>query len=282
LKPSSWLARDASASASGQGAPEAGRLGAVDPAERRERGVRRQRLAPLLGRLVPLAEPPDVADLQARGDDVAVDHARVEGAELPGDGRGHRLVQQRHSLGDPAGVDQRQPVQVDAHGGEVRVAEAQADLGGPFGARDRLAGVGAGTRQARLAQRQVAVLDALRLVAEQPLRAHQPAGRQCRVAAQEVLDAQPAGAQGRPRVLPGGHVAGVGPLPGGERLLGPGQPPGGVGQRLQVARFHAGRVEGAQLLVRLGPGLPAGGVPGVVCVGDPPGHDPPPDGLPRG
>jgi hypothetical protein len=256
------------------GAPQAGRLGPVDPADGRERGVRRQRVAPLPGRLVPLAEPPDVADLQAGGDDVAVHDAGEEGAKLAGDDRGHRLVEQRHPVGDPAGVDQRQPLGVDAHGGQVRVAEAQADLGGPLGAGHRLLALAAGQGHGGLDPRQVAVLDALGLVAQQPLRPHQPAGGQCRLAPEEVLQAQPARAPGRPRDLPGGHVAGVGPLPVGDRLVRPGQPPGGVGKPLQVAWFHAGRVEGAQLLVRLGPGLPAERAPGAVGVGDPPGQEP--------
>jgi hypothetical protein len=83
-------------------------------------------------------------------------------------------------------------VEVDGHGDQVRVAEAQADLGGPLRARDRLVGLAAGPRQGRLGRRQVAVLDPLRLVAQQPLRAHQPAGRQCRLGAEEVLLSRPA------------------------------------------------------------------------------------------
>ena len=76
----------------------------------------------------------------------------------------------------------------------------------------------------------------------------------------------------RRRVGSRGDVAGVGPLPRGERLLDPGEPPGGVGEALQVLGGQAGRVEGPVRRVGLGPRPAPDGGAGTVEVGGPLGH----------
>ena len=117
----------------------------------------------------------------------------------------------------------------------------------------------------------------LGLVAEQPLGAAQPARPDHAVAAQEVVDGDPDGRHGGragPAVV---QVAPVGLLEDGRRLVEVAQPPGGVGQGVQVGRGQlAGRPGGAEAVAGARPVVAAVGVPGRV---QDPGdvlHRPPP------
>ena len=117
----------------GPSAADARNLRAVDPAEPHDRGLGRKRLAPHPGR-APIAGAADVAQLEARLDQRAVDDAR----EVRGDGAGqdqrHGLVHPRKPVGDPTNVKQQQTLDVQRHRKEVVVREA-------LGTRDRLFGV---------------------------------------------------------------------------------------------------------------------------------------------
>jgi hypothetical protein len=99
----------------------------------------------------------------------------------------------------------------------------------------------------------VAVLHPLRLVVEGPLGAAQPARPGHAVAAQQVVDPDPDGRHGRRAGVPGLQVAPVGLLEHGRRLLDVAQPPGRVGEGVQVGRGQlAGCTGGREALAGLG------------------------------
>jgi hypothetical protein len=125
-------------------------------------------------------------------------------------------------------------------------------------------------RALQLQVEEVPVLHVLGLVAEQPLGAAQPARPDHAVAAQEVVDGDADGGHGGragPAVV---QVAAVGLLQDGRGLLDVAQPPGGVGQGVQVAGGQLAACPGGVEAV-------AGGRPVVAAVGVPgrlqdPGH----------
>ena len=228
----------------GPGAPALQDLGAVDPADAGEQHGRGQAGQPAAGRLGPLGGPADVGQLVEGGHQVAVDVAGPPRAQLARQHGQHGLVQQGHPLGHPALLDQRPALEQVAGGDQVGVGVAAADVPDPAGRRDHGVGVVAAEGALQLQVEEVAVLHVLGLVAEQPLGAAQPARPDHAVAAQEVVDGDPDGGHGGragPAVV---QVAPVGLLEDGRRLVEVAQPPGGVGQGVQVGRRPARRPPG--------------------------------------
>ena len=154
------------------------------------------------------------------------------GAELAGDHGGHRLVEPRDPLADPADVDQQAPLRVDRHRGQIPVAEPPADLRGAFGGRERGVEIAGGLRGEDPAHRHVAVPEARRQVRDVPLRALEPPGRDRHVPARGVLEAETHGDDRRPAVGRRG-VAGVRALAEVERPIELPGPPALVGLPLQ-------------------------------------------------
>jgi adhesin HecA-like repeat protein len=107
---------------------------------------------------------------------VAVDVAGVLRAQLARAHRQHGPVQQGHALGHTALLDQGAALEQVAGGGQVGVGVATAQLPQPAGRVDHRAGVLAAEGALQLQVEQVAVLDPLRLVGEQPLGPADPAG----------------------------------------------------------------------------------------------------------
>ena len=112
-------------------------LGTVDAAERVERRVGRERIAPRDRGVAPLAGTPDVAEVQAGIQHAAVDDAGEERVELARDHGGHRLVEPGDPLADPADIDQQTPLRMDRHRRQVQIAELPADRRGAFGGLER-------------------------------------------------------------------------------------------------------------------------------------------------
>ena len=148
-------------------------LGAVDPAATVEAadGVR---LAPPLHRLGPLLGHVVLGEALQRAHELAVDDARRERIELPGDRRHPGLVEQRQTLLDVAVEDEQPGFGHPSDGARRRVAR-RADLDGPPGPLPSAGGVagqhplvGADDREPRVRRR-------LALTFEQPLRPGQPA-----------------------------------------------------------------------------------------------------------
>jgi hypothetical protein len=108
--------------------------------------------------------------------------------------------------------------------------------------------------QLGLGELQPAPLDPAAVLLEVPGPTAQPADRDRALAAVEVLVEQPRRRPSRPPIVPRVPEGGIGPLAGGDRLVGRAQPPGGLGQRLQLQRRQAARVTSAEILIELEPG----------------------------
>jgi len=87
-----------------------------------------------------------------------------------------------------------------------------------------------------------------------PEAATQPADRDRALTTVEMLVEQPRRGPSRTPVVRGVAERGVGALAGGDRLVAHAQPPGRLGQRLQLDRPKADRVTAAEILVDLEPG----------------------------
>ena len=256
----------------GPGPPEPRHLRAVDPAEPGERRLRRQRLAPRARGLAPLARPPDVRELQTGLEHVAVDRAGEERAQLPRHDRGHRLVEQGQTLGHPAARDEEEPLRVDRRRDEVAVSETTADAGRALRQLGRALEVAARPGLDGLGEREEPVLRALLEVAEVSLRALDPSRGHRRLPADEVLDPEAHGHERRRRIASFLRVPRVRALPCGDRFVRLGEPPGGVGEPLEVARGQVRRIDRPKCLVRLEPLVPPDRVARPLDVGDPLGH----------
>ena len=112
---------------------------------------------------------------------------------------------------------------------------------------------------------QPAGLDAVGVPLEVPEPAAQPADRDRALTTVEVVVEQPRRGPSRPPVVVGIPEPGVGPLAGGDRLVGLAQPPGRLGQRLQVDRRKADRVTAAEILVDVEPGPGSNGLSYPLC-----------------
>ena len=156
------------------------------------------------------------------------------GVELAGDHGGHRLVEPRDPLADPADIDQQTPLRVDRHRRQVQVAELPADRRGAFGGLERRVEIAGRLRGEDPAHRHVAVSDVRRPVRDVPLRALEPPGRDRHVPARSVLEAEAHRDDRRPAVGRR-RVAGVRALAEVERPLELTGPPALVGLPLQLS-----------------------------------------------
>ena len=226
-------------------APQGQHLAAVDPAQALAVGRGGGQLpAPAPGRLGPLAGPAQVGQVPAGKHHRAVDPAGVQGGELAGQDEGHGLVQQGQALLDTAGGDQGPPLELQRDRGQVVVAVGAGRL-------QRRGGMAGGPLQRSLVQVQLgtgelqpAALDAARIPLHVAEAAAQPADRDRVLAPVEVIVEQAGGGPGRTPVVGGPPVGGVGAVAGGDRLAGAAQPPGRLGQGLQLRSVQAGRVAG--------------------------------------
>ena len=133
------------------------------------------------------------------------------------------------------------PLELERDRGQVVVAAGAGRLdgrGGMAGGQLRRPLVQA---QLGLGEVQPAALDAARVPLDVPEAAAQPAHRDRRLALVEVLVEQPGGGPGRAPVVPGPPVAAWARWAGGDRVAGPAQPPGRLGQRLQRPGVQPGR-----------------------------------------
>jgi hypothetical protein len=238
-------------------------LAAVDAADAGEQHGRREGGQPAARRLGPLGRPAHVGQLGEGGHQVAVDVAGVLRGQLAGEHRQHGLVQQGHPLGHAAPPDQHSALEQVPGGRQVGVGVAAADLPDPPGHGRHGRGVVALQSPLQLQVQEVAVGDALRLVPDQPLGSAQPARPDHAVAAQQVVHGDPDGGHGRPAGPAVVQVAAVGDLEHGRRLLDLAQPPGRVGQGVQVGGGElAGGPGGGEALAGARPVASTVGLPG--------------------
>jgi len=101
---------------------------------------------------------------------------------------------------------------------------------------------------------QPSVLDAVGVLLDVSEAAAQPADRDRALTTVEMVVEQPRRGPSRTPVILGVPERGVCPLASGDRLVGPAQPPGRLGQRIEFDRRKADRVTGAKILVDVEPG----------------------------
>jgi hypothetical protein len=102
---------------------------------------------------------------------------------------------------------------------------------------------------------------------------HQPAGTHRRVAADEVLDAEPCRHRGRVLGVAGLDGTDVGALPRSDRFVGLGEPPRGLGEGLEVLRHQIRGVSSCELAIGVRPRLTLDGVAGSIDASGPLGHE---------
>jgi hypothetical protein len=185
----------------------------------------------------PLPRAAEVEGVLAREDHPAVDDPAHDRRQLPRCDRDHALVEQGQALRDTPLLDQEVSLHVNCEAEEVGVAEALRQLGRPGPHRRprlELAGVLVLEHQG---QQQVALLDAVpRLALDQPLGACEPAAGSACLPCEEELNPDPEGTARRAQGLTRFHVALVGPLEHGDRLLVAAQHVGRGRQQLEVLR----------------------------------------------
>jgi hypothetical protein len=164
-------------------------LGPVDQAAPGEGDEVVLLLAPAGQRGGPLLRPAQLVHVAAALDHRAVDEPRGDRRQLAGRDRHHRLVEQREPRLDLAATEAYAALLVDRDRQQVGVAEALAGLH-----RRRELHLVAALERGE--QREIAALDAV-AVAEQPLRAAEPAGGAAQLAPQRELEADPEGAANR-------------------------------------------------------------------------------------
>ena len=209
----------------------------------------RLRFAPTAQCRGPLLGSAQVEDLLAGLDHTAIDVADDDGSDLAGRDRRHGLVEQPHTLGGLAHVDERAALTVPGEGDEIDVVKAIADLDG---SRERLAGGRGVAPEDRLQCDQVldvSLLDAVEpRVVEQPLRSCDPSGCGSQLAPVQQLEHQPEGAACGTRFV--AHV---------DQLLVPARPRvsadlvvadevGGNREPLEIRRLERRLVIGSQQL----------------------------------
>ena len=201
-------------------------------------------LAPARERDRPLLRAAQLVDLLAALDDGAVDEAGRDRRQLAGRHGDHRLVEQREAGLDVAAADAHDALLVHRDREQVGVSEALPGLRG----RGELALVAA---LERCQQRQVAALDAVS-VAQQPLRAGEPAARLGGVAAQRQEQPDPERAADGRLDRAGLHVRAVRPFQLDQVLGLVAEHVGGQGEQLEVlgAEISGRRQRGMGLLPR--------------------------------
>ncbi len=196
--------------------------------------------APPRERRRPLAGARQRVDLVAGLEHAAVHETGEEGRELARDDRDHRLVEQREARVDSSEPHQGAALDVPRGGGQLRVAETDADRHGVARGGERR--VDHAARQVELGsgKREIAVLDAVDRL-DQPAAAGDPSVRGAELAAQERAERQPESGARSARRFAG---RGVGPVKPFERAL-----------ELELAAGHVGRdSEPLEIIGLEGPG----------------------------
>ncbi len=156
------------------GAAQAQHFRAMHTADPRIRRLR-VRLAPVHRRLIPLRGATVIGELLARAHHVAVRAPRGVRIELPAHRRGHRLVDQRHPLGDATLLHEDASLVLERERLEVAVIEAPRDLHRLLCQRKRLVEIVLALHgDHRVRPREPPVLRRLRHVAQMSLGPLQP------------------------------------------------------------------------------------------------------------
>ena len=148
--------------------------------------------APPAERGSPLLCPTDLVDLLAGEDHTAIHEPGDDRRELVRRERHHGFVEEGESLGDPTAGRQHLPLCVGRKGEEVLVAEAPSDRRGGARRGGRRLPVACRPVPEHVGNQRVAALDAIPLALEEPLCAPEPARGRPHLAAQHVVDADPA------------------------------------------------------------------------------------------
>jgi hypothetical protein len=219
------------------GAPQLHDLGPMHKTAAGEGDHIRLPRAPLGQRGGPFLSAPRLVRRLAAEDDAAIDESAGYRRKLTrGDGH-HRLVEQPQAFHHPALRDQEAALIHAGEGGQVRVAEALADLGRLGCRRDR--GIEVTARRVLEDDRHqhITLLHALApLPLDQPLGAAEPSGRLADLARELEMDGEPARAACGAHDVGGVQVRLMATFQGAAILLLVAQHVGGGGEQLQVLR----------------------------------------------
>jgi hypothetical protein len=149
-------------------------LGSMDPAHAQEHHRAIETLAPSRRRVGPLLGAAKICQLVAHAHQLAVDASGVGGTDAAGDDRQHRLVEHCETVSDIALLDQRDALADQRVRTQRLVLVASTDRGNRPGRLDGAVEVAGGERLVDRQRLQIAVLHALRLALEQPLRLADP------------------------------------------------------------------------------------------------------------
>jgi len=153
----------------GPGAAQREHLAAVDAAQALAvGGGRGQRLAPHPSGLGPLTGALQIGQVLAGQDHRAIDPAGVQGNQLAGQDTGHRIVEQRQALIDPALGDEGATLDLHRYRRQVGVAVALRHLDGVRGTVHGLVQRSLVQMQLGFGHPQPAVLDAVGVPLEMP------------------------------------------------------------------------------------------------------------------
>ena len=249
----------------GPRAAQARDFGSVRPAHPRIGRVRRDSRAPCRRRVAPLAGTSQVADREARGEQVAVDDPREVRSDLAGHDGGHRLVEQREPFRDAAGIDHGEPLRMDRHRDELGVADLAPDPDSVTDPGERALEIAGVQRDGCLEHREKPVFAARRDLGRVPLGAHQEPAPDSGLPPDEVLDREPPGHPARRRVVPLSVVGRVPLFADLERFGEFRAPPGSVCVGLEVGPGHSRAVGVMERGIRGGPLLARRG---LACLAD--------------
>lgn len=217
--------------------------------------------APLC-RFRPLGGAPIVADAVARRDRRTVDGRGRNRTELPSDGGGHALVDQRHALGHLTLADEDRALEAEPVRLEIEVCEAATDLKGAAGGRQRAVEIPARDEDVGLPQGQLAVLWSFGLVREQSLRLGEPASPYREASLPEVVARQRQRHAGRAATIPGLCVCRRAALAEANAVASTADPEGGVPQAFEIlGRQAPGCVGRREQIERVLPRVPRDRVP---------------------
>ncbi len=216
------------------------------------------RLAPLARGIVPLRRAPIVRQAGARRHHVAIDAARGSGTELASGCRRHDFVHQRHPLDhfppgdeDPAAILKRQG---------LKVAVAQPEPDGCRFVRERQRPLEIAVDlegEHRASSGKPSMLRRFGECRQMPFRATQPSVTHRHREPVVVIFGQGERHRRGAAHVAALHVAGVGPLPRLDAVVGPSHPPRRLSQPHQVVGLElSGRIGRHELLERGGPVVP--------------------------
>ena len=209
----------------------------MDPAHAQEHHRAIETLAPSRRRVGPLVGAAKICQLVAHAHQLAVDASGVGGTDAAGDDRQHRLVEHCETVSDIALLDQRDALADQRVRTQRLVLVASTDRGNRPGRLDGAVEVAGGERLVDRQRLQIAVLHALRLALEQPLRLADPP-RTHRLLAPQIprdadVDRQHCSLPRSPVVAVKEQAIGL--LAGREALVDRALPPRRVSQRRHVA-----------------------------------------------